>query len=49
MFHKITRKEETWQEYLDTYILGVENHEAYLDKIGWSRLNKLKAIKPRGY
>jgi glutaconate CoA-transferase subunit A len=49
MFHKITRKEETWQEYLDTYILGVENHEAYLDKIGWSRLNKLRAIKPRGY
>ncbi|MFX1261064.1 MAG: CoA transferase subunit A [Promethearchaeota archaeon] len=49
MFHKLTRTEEGWQEYLDTYILGVENHAEYLEKIGWENLNKLKAKKPWGY
>ncbi len=49
MFHKLTRTEEGWQEYLDTYILGVENHSEYLEKIGWDNLNKLKAKKPWGY
>ncbi|MFW9887587.1 MAG: CoA transferase subunit A [Candidatus Thorarchaeota archaeon] len=49
MFHKLTRTEEGWQEYLDTYILGVENHNEYLEKIGWENLNKLKAKKPWGY
>jgi glutaconate CoA-transferase subunit A len=49
MFHKLTRTEEGWQEYLDTYILGVEDHSEYLEKIGWENLNKLKAKKPWGY
>ncbi|MHA1924653.1 MAG: CoA transferase subunit A [Candidatus Thorarchaeota archaeon] len=49
MFHKLTSTEEGWQEYLDTYILGVENHAEYLEKIGWENLNKLKAKKPWGY
>jgi glutaconate CoA-transferase subunit A len=49
MFHKLTRTEEGWQEYLDTYILGVESHADYLEKIGWENLNKLKAKKPWGY
>lgn len=49
LFHKATRKEETWQEYLDEYILGVENHQEYLKLIGDGRLNELRAQKPRGY
>lgn len=49
MFHKLSRTEEGWQEYLDTYILGVESHTEYLEKIGWEHLNKLKAKKPWGY
>lgn len=49
MFHKLTRTEEGWQEYLDTYILGVESHAEYLEMIGWEHLNKLKAKKPWGY
>jgi glutaconate CoA-transferase subunit A len=49
MFHKLTRTEEGWQEYLDTYILGVESHSEYLEKIGWEHLNELKAKKPWGY
>ena len=49
MFHKMTRTEETWQDYLESYILGVEDHWGYLDKVGWNRLNSLKSTKPFGY
>jgi glutaconate CoA-transferase subunit A len=49
MFHKLSRTEEGWQEYLDNYILGVESHAEYLEKIDWANLNKLKAKKPYGY
>jgi hypothetical protein len=49
LFHKATRQEETWQEYLDKYILGVENHEEYLKLIGEKRLKEIRAQKPRGY
>lgn len=49
MFHKMTKTEEGWQDYLDEYILGVENHQEYLEKIGWQRLNALRAVKPMGY
>lgn len=49
MFHKLTRTEEGWQEYLDGYILGVEDHYGYLDMVGWPRLQQLKAKKPWGY
>ncbi|MGY5859532.1 MAG: CoA-transferase, partial [Candidatus Thorarchaeota archaeon] len=30
MFHKMTRTEEGWQEYLDNFILGVDDHHGYL-------------------
>ncbi|TFH10595.1 MAG: CoA transferase subunit A [Candidatus Thorarchaeota archaeon] len=49
MFHKMTNTEEGWQEYLDNYILGVDNHHGYLELVGWERLNSLRATKPWGY
>ncbi|MHA2378976.1 MAG: CoA transferase subunit A [Candidatus Thorarchaeota archaeon] len=49
MFHKMTRTEEGWQEYLNDYILGVDDHHAYLNLVGWDRLNSLRATKPWGY
>jgi glutaconate CoA-transferase subunit A len=49
MFHKMTRTEEGWQEYLENYILGVENHYAYLELVGWEHLHSLRARKPWGY
>jgi len=49
LFHKTTRTEEGWQEYLGNYILGVEDHATYLNLIGWERLLQLKAKKPFGY
>jgi len=49
MFHKMTRTEEGWQEYLNDYILGVDDHHAYLNLVGWDRLSSLRATKPWGY
>lgn len=48
-FHKLTKTEEGWQEYLDNFILGVENHYEYLNKVGWDHLMGLRAKKPWGY
>ena len=49
LFHKLTQTEEGWQEYLNTYILGVEDHHGYLEKVGWQHLHSLRAKKPWGY
>ncbi len=49
MFHKLSRTEEGWNEYLENYILGVDDHYGYLDKVGWDRLMSLRAKKPLGY
>jgi glutaconate CoA-transferase subunit A len=49
MFHKLTRTEEGWEEYLQHYVLGVEDHFAYLEKVGWDRLMSLRAREPWGY
>lgn len=49
LFHNHTKTEEGWQEYLENYILGVDDHSAYLDKIGWDHLESLRAQKERGY
>jgi len=49
MFHKMTRTEEGWQEYLDNYILGVDDHHGYLNLVGCDNLHKLRATKPWGY
>ncbi|MCK4568039.1 MAG: CoA transferase subunit A, partial [Candidatus Thorarchaeota archaeon] len=49
MFHKMTRTEEGWQEYLENYILGVDDHHGYLNLVGWDNLHKLRATKPWGY
>jgi len=49
MFHKLTKTEEGWQEYLNNYVNGVEDHFGYLDLIGWDHLQKLHATRPWGY
>lgn len=41
--------EEGFQKWADTWIFGVKNHEGYLDRLGASRLEKLRAIPPYGY
>ena len=43
------KTEEGWQKYLDEWILGVENHEGLLKKIGEKRLKELRADPKYGY
>jgi hypothetical protein len=40
-----SKNTEMTRQYLDKYIYGVQNHEEYLDLIGWERLNRLKEFK----
>ncbi|MFO7836968.1 MAG: CoA-transferase [Candidatus Thorarchaeota archaeon] len=49
MFHTMSKTEEGWQDYLEKYILGVDNHMEYLNLVGWDSLMDLKAKKPWGY
>ncbi|MEM2143205.1 MAG: CoA-transferase [Candidatus Thorarchaeota archaeon] len=49
MFHNMTKTEEGWEEYLNRYILGVQDHLEYLNTLGWENLNRLRAKKPWGY
>lgn len=39
---KAAETPETTQQYLDKYIYGVKNHQEYLERIGWERLNSLR-------
>lgn len=41
--------EEGYQEWADTWIFGCKDHDEYMDKLGASRLDKLRAIPPFGY
>jgi glutaconate CoA-transferase subunit A len=37
-----SKEPETTQNFLEEYIYGVQDHEAYLDRVGWERLTGLK-------
>ncbi len=41
--------QEGFDKWADTWIFGCKGHEDYLDKLGASRLEKLRALPPYGY
>jgi glutaconate CoA-transferase subunit A len=41
--------DEKFSAYLDEYVLGVDNHQEYLDKIGTEALERIRAVDPYGY
>lgn len=41
--------QEGFDKWADIWIFGCKEHEAYLDKLGASRLEKLRALPPYGY
>jgi len=43
------KTEEGFSEWADTWVFGVKNHLEYLDKLGASRLEKLRSKPPFGY
>jgi glutaconate CoA-transferase subunit A len=43
------KTEEGWEEYMDEWIVGVENHQGLLERIGKKRLKELRADSRYGY
>lgn len=48
-YDKASRTQEEFERYLEEYVYGCPNQEAYLDKIGASRLTGLKVDHEYGY
>ena len=49
MYDKVSRTDEAFEEFLQEWVYSVESHEGYLEKLGVTRLNKLKVRKGLGY
>lgn len=47
--YKASRTEEGMQAWLDEWVYGVKNHQAYLEKLGVTRLEDLRANPALGY
>jgi glutaconate CoA-transferase subunit A len=44
-YHKTSSTREGFLKWLDTYVFGCEDHNAYCNKVGWSRLQKLTYLE----
>ncbi len=49
MYKAIAKDDDSFRRYLDEWVLGVQGHEGYLDKIGGSGLVNIKANPVIGY
>lgn len=49
LYAEAAREKETFEKYLEEYVLGVDGHEQYLRKIGAEKLSKLRANPTLGY
>lgn len=48
-YNKTVRSQEAFDKFADEWIFGVSCHEEYLEKLGVSRLEKLRASQVLGY
>ncbi len=48
-YRQLAGDDDTFQDYLDEYVYGVENHEQLCRLVGPDRLRQIKAVKPQGY
>ena len=49
MYDSVTKTEEDFKAYLQEWVYGVKDHTEYIDKLGASRLAKLKVVPGFGY
>lgn len=49
MYREAAKGEDSFRSYLKEWVYGMENHEAYLDRIGGARLMAIKANSVIGY
>jgi glutaconate CoA-transferase subunit A len=48
-YAKMCSTQDGFQKWADEWICGIKEHSEYLDKLGASRLEKLRALPPYGY
>jgi glutaconate CoA-transferase subunit A len=48
-FNALTRTQENFDKWADEWVFGVKTHVEYLEKLGITRLEKLRAGKAMGY
>lgn len=49
MYDVVSKTQEDFNKFLDEWVYGVENHEAYLNKLGATRLLDLRVVPGLGY
>jgi len=49
LYRTMALDDKTFFSYLEKYVLAVNNHKGYLDKIGIEALKRIKAVSPYGY
>jgi len=49
MYDKVSRTDESFEEFLQEWVHGVKSHEEYLEKLGVERLSRLRIRKGLGY
>lgn len=49
MYDKVSSDDGLFEEFLQDWIYGCENHYEYLQKIGIKRLNRIRVVKGLGY
>jgi len=48
-FYKASKSQEAFDKWAEEWVFGVSSHEEYLDKLGMTKLMKLKANSVMGY
>lgn len=43
-YAKVGREQQSFDEYLETYVYGVKDHDAYLNRIGDAKLTRLRHV-----
>ncbi len=49
LYRTMASDDKKFLSYLDEYVVAVDNHEEYLNKIGIEALERIKAVSPYGY
>ncbi len=48
-YRRLALNDRRFSDYLDEYVFSMDNHEAYLKKIGDEVLGRIRAVPPYGY
>lgn len=49
MYDKVTKTEETFNDFMQEWVYGIKDHDEYLNKLGATRLINLKVVPGFGY